>query len=59
MYISHTNGRNPQLYDLNEDPDEKWNIAARNENIVKRMHNRIVQDAGGSIPNYDIPWRVW
>ena len=59
MFISHTSGSDPQLYDLKQDPGEERNIAQQNETIVKRMYDRILQDAGGSIPNYDIKWRVW
>jgi arylsulfatase A-like enzyme len=59
MFISHTSGSDPQLYDLKQDPGEERNIAQQNRTLVKRMYDRILQDAGGSIPNYDITWRVW
>jgi arylsulfatase A-like enzyme len=46
-----SNGSEPHLFDLREDPEMKKNIAGSNADIVKRMYNDyLVKDAGGPLP---------
>jgi hypothetical protein len=45
-----SNGSEPHLFDLRDDPEMKKNIAGSNADIVKRMYDDyLVKDAGGPI----------
>jgi arylsulfatase A-like enzyme len=46
-----SDGSEPHLFDLRDDPEMKKNIAGSNADIVKRMYNDyLVKDAGGPLP---------
>jgi len=53
-YISDVNGNQARLYDLQEDPNQYRNIAEEKTDLCWQMYKRILADAGGSIPNYDV-----
>jgi len=45
-----SNGSDPHLFDLREDPEMKKNIAGSNADVVKRMYNDyLLKDAGGPL----------
>lgn len=44
-----------KLYDLRQDRQEEKNIAGEEPAIVEELYQRIVQDAGGDIPHFEIP----
>jgi arylsulfatase A-like enzyme len=44
-----------KLYDLRKDPREQNNIAVEELALVKELYKRILQDAGGDVPHYQIP----
>ena len=44
-----------KLYDLREDPQEHNNIAREEAVLAEELYQRILQDAGGDIPNYRVP----
>lgn len=48
-------GRRAKLFDLEEDPEQKNDIAWRNPGVVDRMFREyVLEDAGGPLPNYDL-----
>ena len=53
-YISDLDGEHRRLYDLHEDPGQHSNIAEERPDICERMYNRILRDAGGSLPRYQL-----
>jgi arylsulfatase A-like enzyme len=44
-----------KLYDLQQDPQEKNNIARKEPGLVEELYQRILRDAGGNIPRHQIP----
>jgi arylsulfatase A-like enzyme len=45
---------NTKLFDLQEDPEMRQDIAAGYPGVVRRMYEGyVLRDAGGSLPNYD------
>jgi arylsulfatase A-like enzyme len=53
VMFSLNNGSNARLYDVQEDPKMKNNIADGNPDIVKRMFEEyVLADAGGPLPKY-------
>jgi arylsulfatase A-like enzyme len=54
-YIATVDGHEQQLFDLQNDPHFKNNISQSAPDIAAMLHNKAVQDAGGSIPVYDTP----
>jgi len=57
IFISRPGGQEPQLYDLFADPTCNTNIAEENPGLVKRMHGLLLEDAGGDMPDYNVPWK--
>ncbi|MFC1999487.1 sulfatase [Chloroflexota bacterium] len=59
VLICRTTGDEPQLFDMNNDPDQQLNIAADRPEIVKRLYDLILADAkGGPIaPGWEIDTR--
>ncbi|MBI4027484.1 MAG: sulfatase [Verrucomicrobia bacterium] len=47
---------NSKLYDLGDDPMEQRNIAVKKATMVKELYQRILKDAGGKLPTYQMPW---
>ncbi|MGH2804817.1 MAG: sulfatase family protein, partial [Thermoleophilaceae bacterium] len=50
MLISDNQGEDRRLYDTQEDPDEEDDVAADNPEIVERLWQNVVDDAGGTMP---------
>lgn len=51
--ISRNDGSSAKLYDLQEDPEMKNNIASANPEIVRKMFEEyVLEDAGGPLPRY-------
>lgn len=46
----------PQLYDIQEDPDHEKNIAEENPGIVKKLYGYLLKDTDGEVPTIDIQW---
>lgn len=46
---------NSRLFDVVADPDERRNIATKKRDVVKQLYRRILDDAGGDLPTYQIP----
>jgi arylsulfatase A-like enzyme len=57
IFISRPGGDDARLFDLIEDPSCKDNIAEKSPEIVKRMHGMMLKDAGGEMPDYNVPWK--
>ena len=53
VYISETDGANPQLFDLEIDPGQFNNIAPDHPDVVKEMMQKAVADGGGPLPVFD------
>jgi arylsulfatase A-like enzyme len=43
-----------QLYDLERDPGEHRNVAARHPKLVRRLYETVREQAGGPLPHYDM-----
>ena len=41
-----------RLFDLKRDPGEHQNVAARHGPLAMRLHRRVVEEAGGRLPDY-------
>jgi len=60
-YIANLDGGDARLYDLREDPEQHENIAEEKTEICEKMYKRVLSDAGGALPHYQIrrpglPW---
>jgi arylsulfatase A-like enzyme len=44
-----------KLFDLRKDPQEQNNIAREEPGLVEELFQRILRDAGGEIPHYQMP----
>jgi len=53
VYISETDGANPQLFDLEKDPDQFNDIAPDHPDVVKEMLEKAVESGGGPLPRFD------
>ena len=51
-YFSLMNGEEGKLFDLDTDPDQHVNIIKDKPNVAKEMFNLILDDAGGSLPDF-------
>jgi arylsulfatase A-like enzyme len=49
------NPAHSKLYDLVSDPYEQRNIASKNMDVVRKLFPRILEDAGGELPMYQLP----
>ncbi len=53
VMFSHNDGSDAKLYDLENDPEMRSDLALQEPNIVKRMYEGyILRDAGGPLPVY-------
>ena len=57
VYIARPNGAEAQLYDLKTDPDHNHNIAEQNPEACKQMHELMLNDADGDMPDYNVNWK--
>jgi len=60
-YISDLDGNQAKLYDVRTDPGQYNSIAEDKPEICEKMFKRILSDAGGTLPHYqlrrrDLPW---
>ncbi len=53
-YIANLDGKDARLYDLQEDPGQYNNIAEEKPEITEKMYKRVLADAGGDLPRYQI-----
>jgi arylsulfatase A-like enzyme len=52
LFIASNLPENFKLFDLERDPGEQENIAARHPRLARRLHERVVEEAGGRLPFY-------
>ena len=53
VMMARNDGAEAKLFDLDNDPEMKKNVAPNNQDVVKRMYqDYVVQDAGGPLPSY-------
>ena len=50
LLIADNQGKEKRLFDTEEDPDEEDDVAADNPDVVARLWQSIVDDAGGTMP---------
>ena len=53
--ITNREGGEAKLYMLKEDPKLEENVAGERPDLVRQLYQRIVEDAGGSIPRIEAP----
>jgi arylsulfatase A-like enzyme len=51
-FMSDNRLRRPQLYDRRSDPGETRNVADRHPALVRELHDKVVEKAGGRLPWY-------
>jgi hypothetical protein len=51
-FVSENRGRGRRLYDLDRDPRERDNIAARHPKQIDALYRAVVRRAGGRPPIY-------
>jgi arylsulfatase A-like enzyme len=55
VLICRNTGDEPQLFDMRNDPEQNYNIASDKPEVVKRMFDLILEDAGGPVlPNWKV-----
>lgn len=57
IFISRPGGSEAQLYDFAQDPTCKTNITEIEPDRAKHMHSLMLKDAGGVMPDYNVPWK--
>jgi arylsulfatase A-like enzyme len=50
--IASNNADNLRLFDLERDPGEHRNVADRHRPLAQQLHRRVVDEAGGRLPDY-------
>jgi arylsulfatase A-like enzyme len=50
--IASNRADNLRLFDLERDPGERRNVAARHRPLAGQLHRRVVEEAGGRLPDY-------
>jgi arylsulfatase A-like enzyme len=50
--IASNRADNLRLFDLERDPGEHRNVAARHRPLARQLHRRVVEEAGGRLPDY-------
>ena len=51
-YFADNRMRNPSLFDRRRDRAELQNVAKRHPDVVRELHARVVEEAGGRLPFY-------
>ena len=51
-YMSDNSLESPQLFDLNHDPGELTNVAARHPDVVAELADTVLRQAGDPLPFY-------
>jgi arylsulfatase A-like enzyme len=52
-YVGANTGRKRRLYDLKRDPEEGKDVARDHPRMVDALEERVLEQAGGSLPSYD------
>ncbi len=52
VYIAVADGTYPQLFDLRSDPGQFNNMAPDHPDICSKMHEKVLEDAGGPLPDF-------
>jgi hypothetical protein len=50
LLIADNQGKERRLFDTQEDPDEEKDVAGDNPEIVNRLWQNVLADAGGTMP---------
>jgi len=58
VLICRCDGTEPQLFDIKNDPQEKNNIASQDPQKVKELYSKILEDAKGKLPIYELGARA-
>jgi len=53
-FISDLDGKQARLFELREDPGQRSNLADEKLEVCQEMYRRILSDADGSLPRYEI-----
>ena len=53
-FISDLDGKQIRLFNVQTDPEQRNNIADEKPEVCEKMYNRILNDADGTLPHYDI-----
>jgi arylsulfatase A-like enzyme len=51
-FMAENHLQNPQLFDRDEDPGELRNVADDHPDVVRELHERVLEAAGGKLPYY-------
>jgi hypothetical protein len=56
VLICHKDGDEPQLFRMKDDPEQRENVAASEPDVVKRLFDLVLDDAGGGpiLPNWKV-----
>jgi len=50
LLIADNQGKERRLFDTDEDPDEENDVAGDNPDVVARLWQNVLDDAGGTMP---------
>jgi arylsulfatase A-like enzyme len=53
-YIARNDGKEARLYDMEADPEQLQDIAVAEPEVCGEMFQRVLDDAGGPLPNYPL-----
>ena len=63
VYIGRNDGKNTLLFDIEEDPLQENDLSEQERGIAERIHQGVVEEAGGPLPVYtdvlaqiDVSW---
>ena len=51
-YFARNDGANPHLFDVERDPQQRVNLATDLPDVTRLMFERVLEDAGGPMPDY-------
>lgn len=54
VYMARNSGAEARLYDMEADPQQLDDIAAAKPEVCEEMFQRVLADAGGPLPTYDV-----
>lgn len=54
VYMSRNDGAEARLYDVETDPHQLDDVSAARPEVCQEMFQRVLADAGGPLPNYDV-----
>jgi arylsulfatase A-like enzyme len=53
-YFADNRMKSPKLYDRRRDPAELHDVARRHPELVRELHAKVVEEAGGRLPYYSL-----